>query len=69
MLPIEFQLVNADFPDWEIIDTVAFVKFMSLMMSNDYHIEMVRSTMLKEFGLEITNIISGIGGRNLYNSE
>jgi len=38
-------------------------------MSNDYHIEMMRSTMLEEFGLEITNLITGIGGRNLYNSQ
>lgn len=35
ILPIEFKILRIDFEEWKIIDSVAFIKLMSLLNVND----------------------------------
>ncbi|CAD8058178.1 unnamed protein product [Paramecium sonneborni] len=68
LLPIEFQLTRSDFIEWEIFDVICFIKFMALTTINDFHSEMMRSS-IKEFDLETIKYLTGIGPENLYDIE
>ncbi|CAD8144589.1 unnamed protein product [Paramecium pentaurelia] len=69
ILPIEFKILGLQFQDWQIFDTVAFIKLMSLLNVNDMFHEFMRSKFDELYGRELANILGSVGPHNQFDSN
>ncbi|KAM3134775.1 hypothetical protein pb186bvf_013100 [Paramecium bursaria] len=67
-LPIEFQVFKTDFPEWTVLDSIAFIKYFSFLTSDIYS-ELTRYQMSFVYPKNITALLSGIGQSNQYHPE
>ncbi|KAM3134774.1 hypothetical protein pb186bvf_013099 [Paramecium bursaria] len=67
-LPLEFQVLKTDFPEWTVLDSIVFMKYFCFLTSDIYS-ELMRYQMSFVYPKNITTLLTGIGQSNQYHPE
>ncbi|MDQ4077386.1 MAG: penicillin acylase family protein [Chloroflexota bacterium] len=56
-LPLEYQLLDADWEPWEPVHSLAWVKMMQWKLNGNWEEELLRASMVERLGAEITALL------------